>query len=88
MAKEKINEYIHGIKSTSYLLDIDENNNFFKRLCIFFNHPVTNGKIEMHLSKNDSAEMLIEENNEVFINTENVDARIEQEKEMFKEFNE
>lgn len=88
MAKEKINEYIHGIKSTSYLLDIDENNNFFKRLCIFFNHPVTNGEIEMHLSKNDSAEMLIEENNEVFINTENVDARIEQEKEMFKEFNE
>ena len=43
---------------------------------------------EMHLNKNDSAEMLIEENNEVFINTENVDARIEQEKEMFKEFNE
>lgn len=88
MAKEKINEYIHGIKSTSYLLDIDENNNSFKRVCIFFNHPVTNGEIEMHLSKNDSAEMLIEENNEVFINTENVDARIEQEKEMFKEFNE
>ncbi len=88
MAKEKINEYIHGIKSTSYLLDIDENNNSFKRVCIFFNHPITNGEIEMHLSKNDSAEMLIEENNEVFINTENVDARIEQEKEMFKEFNE
>ena len=88
MAKEKINEYIPGIKSTSYLLDIDENNNSFKRVCIFFNHPVTNGEIEMHLSKNDSAEMLIEENNEVFINTENVDARIEQEKEMFKEFNE
>ena len=88
MAKEKINEYIHGIKSTSYLLDIDENNNSFKRVCIFFNHPITNGQIEMHLNKNDSAEMLIEENNEVFINTENVDARIEQEKEMFKEFNE
>tara|TARA_B100000214_G_scaffold362691_1_gene327408 strand:+ start:581 stop:847 length:267 start_codon:yes stop_codon:yes gene_type:complete len=88
MAKEKINEYIHGIKSTSYLLDIDENNNSFKRVCIFFNHPITNGEIEMHLNKNDSAEMLIEENNEVFINTENVDARIEQEKEMFKEFNE
>lgn len=88
MAKEKINEYIHGIKSTSYLLDIDENNNSFKRLCIFFNHPITNGEIEMHLSKNDSAEMLIEENNEVFINTENVNARIEQEKEIFKEFNE
>ena len=88
MAKEKINEYIHGIKSTSYLLDIDENNNFFKRLCIFFNHPITNGEIEIHLNKNHSAEMLIEENNEVFINTENVDARIEQEKEMFKEFNE
>ena len=88
MAKEKINEYIHGIKSTSYLLDIDENNNSFKRVCIFFNHPITNGEIEMHLNKNDSAEMLIEENNEVFINTENVNARIEQEKEMFKEFNE
>ena len=88
MAKEKINEYIHGIKSTSYLLDIDENNNSFKRVCIFFNHPITNGEIEMHLNKNDSAEMLIEENNEVFINTENVDARIEHEKEMFKEFNE
>ena len=88
MAKEKINEYIHGIKSTSYLLDIDENNNSFKRVCIFFSHPITNGEIEMHLNKNDSAEMLIEENNEVFINTENVDARIEQEKEMFKEFNE
>lgn len=88
MAKEKINEYIHGIKSTSYLLDIDENNNSFKRVCIFFNHPVTNGQIEMHLNKNDSAEMLIEENNEVFINTENLNARIEQEKEMFKEFNE
>ena len=88
MAKEKINEYIHGIKSTSYLLDIDENNNSFKRLCIFFNHPITNGEIEMNLSKNDSAEMLIEENNEVFINTENVNARIEQEKEIYKEFNE
>lgn len=88
MAKEKINEYIHGTKSTSYLLDIDENNNSFKRVCIFFNHPVTNGQIEMHLNKNDSTEMLIEENNEVFINTEDVNARIEQEKEMLKAINE
>jgi len=84
MVKEKINEYIKGIKSTSYLLDIDENNNSFKRVCIFFSHPVTNGEIEMHLNKNDSAEMLIEENNEVFINTESLNIRIEQEKEEYK----
>ena len=36
----------------------------------------------MHLNKNDSAKMLIQENNEFFINTEDVDARIEQEKEV------
>lgn len=87
MAKEQINEHTQGIKSTSYLLDVDENNNSFKRVCIFFDDDNGN-PIEMHLNKNDSSEMLIEENNEVFINTENVNARIEQEKEMLKALNE
>ena len=87
MTKEQINEYTQGIKSTSYLLDVDENNNYFKRVCIFFDDDNGN-PIEMHLNKNDSSEMLIEENNEVFINTENVNARIEQEKEMLKALNE
>ena len=86
MAKEQINEYTQGIKSTSYLLDVDENNNSFKRVCIFFNDADGN-PIEMHLNKNDSTEMLIEENNEVFINTEDVDARIEQEKEILNTMN-
>lgn len=81
MAKEQINEYTQGIKSISYLLDVDENNNSFKRLCIFFDDADGN-PIEIHLNKNDSTEILIEENNEVFINTEDVDAKIEQEKEM------
>ena len=65
MAKEQINEYTQGIKSTSYLLDVDENNNSFKRVCIFFN-----------------------DDNGVFINTENVNTRIEKEKEMLKALNE
>ena len=56
MAKEKINEYIHGIKSTSYLLDIDENNNSFKRVCIFFNHPITNGEIVAGIRPSFSSE--------------------------------
>ncbi len=87
MAKEQINQYIKEVRETSYLEDIDENNNSFKRVCIFFN--ADNGNpIEMHLNKNDSSEMLIEENNEVFINTENVNTRIEKEKEMLKALNE
>tara|TARA_B100000963_G_C22556174_1_gene639111 strand:+ start:981 stop:1244 length:264 start_codon:yes stop_codon:yes gene_type:complete len=87
MAKEQINQYIKEVRETSYLEDIDENNNSFKRVCIFFND--NNGNpIEMHLNKNDSSEMLIEENNEVFINTENVNTRIEKEKEMLKALNE
>ena len=36
MAKEQINQYIKEIKETSYLEDMDENNNSFKRVCIFF----------------------------------------------------
>lgn len=87
MAKEQINQYIKEIKQTSYLEDMDENNNSFKRVCIFFDDDNSN-PIEMHLNKNDSFEMLIEENNEVFINTEDVDARVEQEKEMLKALNE
>ena len=48
MAKEQINQYIKEIKETSFLEDIDENNNSFKRVCIFFNDD--NGNlIEMHL---------------------------------------
>ena len=81
MAKEQINQYIKEVRETSYLEDIDENNNSFKRVCIFFNDADGN-PIEMHLNKNDSAKMLIQENNEFFINTEDVDARIEQEKEV------
>ena len=80
MAKEKINEYIHGIKSTSYLLDIDENNNSFKRVCIFFNDAEGN-PIEMHLNKNDSAALITQEGENFFVDTDKVDARIEAEKE-------
>ena len=86
MAKEQINQYIKEVRETSYIEDIDENNNSFKRVCIFFDDADGN-PIEMHLNKNDSTEMLIEENNEVFINTENVDARIEQEKEILNTMN-
>ena len=81
MSKVKINQYELGVKETSYLIDTDENKNPFYRVCIFFNHSVI-GDEEMHLNKNDSAKMLIQENNEFFINTEDVDARIEQEKEV------
>lgn len=84
MSKVKINQYELGVKKTSYLIDIDENKNPFYRVCIFFNHSVT-GDEEMHLNKNDSAKMLIQENNEFFINTEDVDARIEQEKEILNQ---
>ena len=80
MAKVQINQYIEEVRETSYIEDIDENKNLFYRVCIFFDDADGN-PIEIHLNKNDSTEMLIEENNQFFINTEDVDARIEKEKE-------
>lgn len=79
MSKVKINQYELGVKETSYLIDTDKNKNPFYRVCIFFNHSVI-GDEEMHLNKNDSTKILIQENNQFFVNTEDVDARIEQEK--------
>ena len=80
MAKEQINQYIKEIKETSYLEDMDENNNSFKRVCIFFDDDDGN-PIEMHLNKNDSAALITQEGKNFFVDTDKVDARIEAEKE-------
>ena len=81
MAKQKINEYKQGSRSTSYILDIDENNNTFKRVCIFFNDPITDDEIEMQLNKNDSETLITEEGEDFFVDTDEIDAKIEAEKE-------
>ena len=80
MAKEQINQYIKEIKETSYLEDMDENNNSFKRVCIFFDDDDGN-PIEMHLNKNDSPPLITQEGQNFIVDTDKVQARIEAEKE-------
>tara|TARA_Y100000114_G_scaffold107164_1_gene100486 strand:- start:558 stop:830 length:273 start_codon:yes stop_codon:yes gene_type:complete len=80
LPKKKINQYQSEVKATSYLIDIDENKNNFYRLCIFFKNPVTNLDEEMHLNKKDSAALITQEGEDFFVDTDEVDAKIEVER--------
>ena len=87
MSKQKINQYQEGLKVTSYLQDIDENNDIFYRVCVFFTDSVE-GELEVHFNKSDSTDLLTIENNEFFIVTEEIENRIAKHKEFLKEMRE
>tara|TARA_Y100000816_G_C26043536_1_gene546714 strand:- start:465 stop:749 length:285 start_codon:yes stop_codon:yes gene_type:complete len=80
MAKQKINEYVSGVEETSYIVDFDEKDEEFKRVCIFYDNPNDNTlKYVAQLNKEKSKNLIIEENNELFVNTEDIDTAIKQE---------
>ncbi len=80
MAKQKINEYVSGVEETSYIVDFDEKDEEFKRVCIFYDNPNDNAlKYVAQLNKEKSKNLIIEENNEFFVNTEDIDLAIKQE---------
>ena len=84
MAKQKINELEQGVRVTSYLQDNDENNDIFYRICIFFTDSVE-GEMALQLNKFESADLLTIENDEFFVNTEEIEAKIENYKELMKQ---
>ena len=80
MAKQKINEYVSGVEETSYIVDFDEKDEEFKRVCIFYDNPNDDTlKYSTQLNKEKSKNLIIEENNEFFVNTEDIDLAIKQE---------
>ena len=80
MAKQKINEYVSGVEETSYIVDFDEKDEEFKRVCIFYDNPNDDTlKYLAQLNKEQSKNLIIEENNEFFVNTEDIDTAIKQE---------
>lgn len=80
MAKQKINEYVSGVEETSYIVDFDEKDEEFKRVCIFYDNPNDDTlKYLTQLNKEQSKNLIIEENNEFFVNTEDIDTVIKQE---------
>lgn len=80
MAKQKINEYVSGVEETSYIVDFDEKDEEFKRVCIFYDNPNDDTlKYQAQLDKEQSKNLIIEENNEFFVNTEDIDTVIKQE---------
>ena len=77
MAKQKINEYVSGVKETSYIIDFDENNEAFKRVCISYVNPNDDAlEYEIQLNKEQSKNLIMQENNEFFINSEDIDSVI------------
>ena len=77
MAKQKINEYVSGVKETSYIIDFDENNEAFKRVCIFYVNPNDDAlEYGIQLNKEQSKTLIMQENNEFFINSEDIDSVI------------
>ncbi len=80
MAKQKINEYVSGVEETSYIVDFDEKGEEFKRVCIFYDNPNDDTlKYAAQIDKQQSKNLIIEENNEFFVNTEDIDSVIKQE---------
>ena len=80
MGKQKINEYVSGVEETSYIVDFDEKDEEFKRVCIFYDNPNDDTlKYLTQLNKEQSKNLIIEENNEFFVNTEDIDTVIKQE---------
>ena len=80
MAKQKINEYVSGVEETSYIVDFDEKDEEFKRVCIFYDNPNDDTfKYVAQLDKEQSKNLIIEDNNEFFVNTEDIDSAIKQE---------
>lgn len=80
MGKQKINEYVSGVEETSYIVDFDEKDEEFKRVCIFYDNPNDDTlKYQAQLDKEQSKNLIIEENNEFFVNTEDIDTVIKQE---------
>ena len=80
MAKQKINEYVSGVEETSSIVDFDEKDEEFKRVCIFYDNPNDDTlKYSTQLNKEKSKNLIIEENNEFFVNTEDIDLAIKQE---------
>ena len=80
MAKQKINEYVSGVKETSYIIDFDEKDEEFKRVCIFYANPNDDSlEYQTQLNKEQSKNLIMQENNEFFVNTEDIDTAIKQE---------
>ena len=52
--------------------DIDENNKSFNRLTLNVTHPVTKDNWYMEYSKQDSESLLVEKENEVYVEEDNI----------------